>query len=95
MSCAAFDGTTVATSSVAAPSCERRYALSAATRAGAIQPGRPESVAWAAAARTETIAPSATTAANASATGRPARPRAASATPAPRAAATTGVIASR
>jgi hypothetical protein len=95
MSCAAFVGASVATSSTAPPPWARRYALSTATRAGGIHPGRPESVAWATSARTDTTAPAAMTAANATATGARARPRAASAAPTPRDAATAGVIASR
>lgn len=95
MSWAAFDGATVATSSRAEPARARRKALSAATRAGAMKPGRPESVACAATARIETASEATITAANASQTGRRARPRAASAAPAPRAPATAGVNDSR
>ena len=95
MSCAAFEGATLATSSGTPASCARRNALSRAIRVGAMKPGRPESVRCAATARTETTSESASTAANASVAARCTRPGAASATPAPRTAATAGVKASR
>jgi hypothetical protein len=90
-----LDGATLATSSTARPSWARRNALSAAIRAGAMKPGRPESVACRATARTETASDAKSTMPKAAATGHRARPRAARAAPAPSTAATAGVKASR
>jgi hypothetical protein len=95
MSWAALDGATLATSSIARPSCARRNALSATTRAGAMKPGRPESVRCPATAPTETASDATRTTASAAATGHRARPRAARTAPAPSTAATAGVKASR